>query len=112
MPHKKLAIPKCLYCGKRLTPLFKFKYTQSGWTKIGIWNFGKVNTDDMLCSDQCGVQLTKTIIMNPDKLQFYLNLREHQLLDCYQACVERGYLIEAKRYLQNEKAQHIVTPSE
>lgn len=103
MAHKKLTIPKCLCCGKRLTPQFKTHQVMirsnmaTKEEKTGIFYFGKGGTDSMFCSHTCGVELAKVIIKDKNFDQRdYRNARQIQLLECHLACVERNFLPEAE----------------
>lgn len=112
MAHKQLTIPKCLCCGKRLPPQFSIDYVKdkianTNTIKTGIYYFGKSGTDDMLCSDHCGVVFTKTIIQDPSyDIKDYIRLRYFQLQNCVSACLERGFKEDAQRYVDKYNAHH------
>jgi len=92
MARKELIIPKCLCCGKRLSPQFNSDKTR-------ILFFGKQGTNNMLCSDTCGVVFTKTIITDPAyDIKDYIRLRFFQLQNCVSACMERGYKKDAQEF--------------
>lgn len=105
MAHKKLTIPKCLCCGKRLTPQFNMD-------KTSILYFGKQGTDNMLCSYICGVVFTKTIITDPKyNVNDYIRLRFFQLQNCVSACLERDCKKDAERYMQKYNAYLYLHPN-
>lgn len=113
MAHKKLTIPKCLCCGKRLTPQFKTQQVMirsnmaTKEEKTGIYYFGKAQTDDMLCSYYCGVVFTRTIIQDPTyMINDYIKLRYLQLQNAVTACLERGFKEDAQRYVEKYNAHH------